>query len=101
MCTELPARASCSPHIEPDGPPPTITIAAIRFLSGSSGMRLRAARPSGDGENRQRKSSEEYSTEKRSSRDRACLSAYYIARQPLQNCRKCTLNHEGHANERH
>src|ERR1700739_1062425 len=31
MWTELPASASCSPHIAPEGPPPTMTYSAINY----------------------------------------------------------------------
>src|SRR5580692_6213819 len=38
--TLCPARASCSPHIAPEGPPPTIAISAM-VLSRSDGLKAR------------------------------------------------------------
>ena len=43
------------------------------------------AKSSGDGENREGKTRKKYSTENCGGGRRACLSPYYIDRQPLQN----------------
>src|ERR1700675_3176637 len=70
MVTLLPARASCSPHMAPEGPPPTIAISAIATSS------WHAANPSGcetrhsvglvslsNMDNQQAETLEKYSTE--------------------------------------
>src|ERR1700680_720763 len=72
MVTLLPARASCSPHMAPEGPPPTIAISAIVTSS------WHAANPSGcetrhsvglvspsNMDNQQAETFEKYSTENR------------------------------------
>src|SRR5580700_3133517 len=86
MLTECPARASCSPHIAPEGPPPTIAISAIIALANErdfrSGANLRAGpedgaspanSPSKKREYHQEKSRQKYSTEER----RRCRSSSY------------------------
>src|SRR5215831_13183533 len=81
ILTAWPARASSAPHMEPDGPPPTIAISAMSFSlhlrrrARTARCRWAAAMPSskqhalgaeaydlGDRENHQGESSEEYST---------------------------------------
>src|SRR5215467_3354710 len=80
ILTEWPVRASSAPHMEPDGPPPTIAISAMCFLAdlrrrshtarcrcsgrdAFSGAELRVVVTLSDGKNHQGESSEEYSTE--------------------------------------
>src|SRR3979411_2566563 len=68
ILTLCPARASCSPHIAPDGPPPTIAISAMVVSRCEPGIPFRAGepRPVGplrDGEDHQAKTSLDYSTE--------------------------------------
>src|SRR5271163_4357961 len=76
--TVCPARANCSPHIAPDGPPPTIAISAISGLANSRDIRsgrgthfamARGTRPkqvkspSKQREDHQEESGQKYSTE--------------------------------------
>src|SRR5271156_456789 len=85
ILTVCPARASCSPHIAPDGPPPTIAISAISHLARSrdirSGRGTQFAMAQGDGakqvksalkqrEDHQKESGQKYSTEERRRRCR-------------------------------
>src|SRR5262245_41740014 len=93
--TECPARASCSPHIDPDGPPPTIAISAMRstrFLPDPSP----SSKPLCDGEDRQGEGREEYSTEYRGGRWRACSESYCIGRQPLHKGKHDEIGREQH-----
>src|SRR5262245_14813011 len=92
--TECPARASCSPHIDPDGPPPTIAISDIKSTR-LVGFRLRA-KPLRDGEDRQGKGREEYSTENRGRRGRSCPETYCIDGQPLQKGKQKEIRQEQH-----
>src|SRR5262249_51292267 len=82
--TEWPARASCSPHMEPDGPPPTIAISAIGFLADLSRFPFPSAKALGDRENRQGESSEEYSTEDCSDGRGLCPETNQVAGKTLQ-----------------
>src|SRR2546423_8114939 len=73
ISTWWPARASCSPHIAPEGPPPMIAIldmvsrGQLRIsLAGNEISRESPHRPAdylGDGEDHQAKTREQYSTE--------------------------------------
>src|SRR5215469_1599664 len=82
--TEWPARASCSPHMEPEGPPPTIAIIAMKRSHRRStpeairsyiGVAL-GRRSLSDGEDRQGESSQEYSTEDCGGGRGACPEAH-------------------------
>src|ERR1700686_1595289 len=96
MWTVLPARASCSPHIEPDGPPPTITISAMSFLSLCCETESPGVSPSGDGENRLGKTSEKYSTEDCGGGSGAGPEPYYIHCHSLQNRKQHKIDHQQH-----
>src|SRR5580704_14854091 len=104
ISTEWPARASCSPHIAPEGPPPTIAMSVIWvfFLTASdsvAGPLNNIAEPAErlgpvlqailcDREDNHRKSSEEYSTEEsRRQRRSGTLS---------DNIHTCTLEQAEH-----
>src|SRR5271163_4110287 len=98
--TVCPARASCSPHIAPDGPPPTIAISAISRLANFREVRFRARyplamalrgrgqtvkSPSKQRENHQAKSCQEYSTEDRRRCRRPSNFPDNIHAPPLRN----------------
>src|SRR5579859_880087 len=99
MWTVLPARASRSPHIEPDGPPPTITISAMGYLSLCCETESPGAKPSGDGQYRQGKTSEQYSTEDCGGGSRACPDPYYIHCHSLQNRKQHKIDHQQYEGE--
>src|SRR4029077_16011089 len=94
--TLCPDRASCSPHIAPEGPPPTIAISDMfvsrwqlrspQSCANSSGKSL-----SCDGEDRQAKTAHEYSTEDRCRRGRSCFSPCHIHAQTLQHAEESKI----------
>src|SRR5256885_6308766 len=108
MSTEWPARASCSPHMAPEGPPPTIAISAIFLFSrvlagnacfagrGTCRVRMLLADRSGDGENHQTKACEEYSTEKGGGCRGAAAGANNVHTAPLQQGEKDEVGCEKH-----
>src|SRR5713226_2301071 len=69
MATLCPARASCSPHIALEGPPPTIAISAMvkvspRAWNSAPCRGIPASGPLAGGKDHQTKTSLKYSTEK-------------------------------------
>src|SRR5215472_3305849 len=117
--TLCPARASCSPHIEPEGPPPMIAISAITIFSlrsaNSSFEAKLAARKSfahrtqmpgcsgytssGDGEDHQTKTSQEYSTEYRGRRSGAGLLSHNVHPPALERVNQSKIRAEQHHQE--
>src|SRR5690349_17061725 len=98
MTTSFPARANCSPHIAPEGPPPTIAILdmgrpLLPFLLPVEVRR----EPSRERENRQGETGAQYSTENRCSRRALCLTSYYVDCQP----RQYSENHEIRRQQEH
>src|ERR1700730_1942117 len=88
ILTLWPARASCSPHIAPDGPPPTIAISAMVVSRCEPGIPFpdvepRPVGPLGDGEDHQAKTSLEYSTEQCRCRRRTGFFANNVHTAPL------------------
>src|SRR5579859_5453714 len=79
MLTSCPAAANCSPHIAPEGPPPTIAISDMVMTRFCEGLF------SGDGEDHQAKSSEKYSTEDRRRQCRPCFLAHNVHPHPLKH----------------
>src|SRR5437762_13819056 len=104
--TLCPARASCSPHIAPEGPPPMIAISAMivsdrvpRFFLPTRKRTLKncyddGQLPLGDGENHQAKTSQEYSTEYRCCRSRTCFLSHKIHPPPLQQVQQHEIGEE-------
>src|SRR6267154_5835329 len=95
MLTLCPARANCSPHIAPEGPPPTIAISvmfgsSLRSRTRSLRANLQAKRPfrpksrSGDRENHQAETSQKCSTEDRRRNCRSRLLSHNVHPQPLK-----------------
>src|SRR4029077_1881631 len=95
MLTLCPARANCSPHIAPEGPPPTIAISVMfgsslrpRIRSLRANLReigsFRQKSRSGDGENHQAETSQKYSTEERRGNCRSGLLSHNVHPQPLK-----------------
>src|SRR6266481_2358451 len=96
MWTLCPARANCSPHIAPDGPPPTIAISVMfgssprpAFAPCARICRIKALSVqracSGDGENHQAESSKKYSTEDRCGNCRSGLPVHEVHAEPLED----------------
>src|SRR5256885_13887266 len=85
MATSCPARASCSPHMAPEGPPPT--IATFDMGRPLAVLKKREFRRESlcEREDRQGKTGAQYSTEDRCCRGTLCLTPHYVHRQPLQH----------------
>src|SRR4029077_1295501 len=104
ILTLCPARASCSPHIAPEGPPPTIAISAMLVSRCEPRIPFPVAeprpkgpsgdRPLGDGENHQAKTSLNYSTEQRRRRRRSGFITHYVHGAPLYHIEQCHVHRE-------
>src|SRR5438445_796088 len=79
------ARASCSPHMAPEGPPPT--IATFDMGRPLAVLKTREFRRESlcEREDRQGKTGAQYSTEDRCRRGTLCLTSHYVHRQSLQH----------------
>src|SRR5438270_3289975 len=114
--TLCPVRASCSPHMAPEGPPPMIAISTMNFLGLPLEPSVRCANaardpllrkdkrqkrscgatPSGDGEDHQAKTSQEYSTECGGCRNRTGFLSHHIHPPPLQDMQEHEVGREQH-----
>src|SRR5262249_38012470 len=95
ILTLCPARASCSPHIAPEGPPPIIATSVIfsnllaKLVFQACKFQAAGSFPPknllGDGENHQAKSSQKYSTEDRSRQRGPGLASHKIYPHALKH----------------